>query len=42
MVLGTVALSNGSASISISSFVVGGHTITATYSGDASFSGGIS
>jgi hypothetical protein len=37
--LGTVALSNGSASISFSSFVVGGHTITATYSGDTNYAG---
>ena len=38
-VLGTVNLANGSASITLSSLAVGGHTITATYSGDTNFSG---
>jgi hypothetical protein len=36
--LGTVALANGSASLSTNGFSVGSHTISAIYSGDASFS----
>jgi hypothetical protein len=37
-VLGTVALdSSGMASLTVSSLAVGGHSITATYSGDANF-----
>ena len=40
--LGTVTLSNGSAVLAISSLVVGVHSITATYSGDANDSGSTS
>jgi len=36
-VLGTVGLTGGSASISLSFLIVGTHSITATYGGDANF-----
>jgi hypothetical protein len=40
--LGTVTLANGSARLGVSSFASGTHPITATYSGDSNYAGGIS
>ena len=40
--LGTVALSNGTAILTLSSLTLGSHSLTAVYSGDASFSGSTS
>lgn len=41
-VLGTGTISNGQATLSVSSLAVGDHTITATYSGDTNFRGSVS